>query len=157
MPKKSQQPVEDQLGEQDVQIEELTADLQRVQADFANFRRRSEEDRASFIDMAKQDVILRVLPLLDNIHRALMHAPEELKDNQWAQGVAQIGKQAEDSLKALGIERIETLGQPFDPHLHEAIAHDGEGETVIEELQPGYKIGNKVIRHAMVKVGKKEK
>jgi molecular chaperone GrpE len=107
--------------------------------------------------MAKQVVITELLPVLDNISRALTHLPEDLADNDWAKGVAQVGKQAEDTLRNLGVERIETVGQPFDPNLHEAISmEDGEGETeiVTEELQSGYRIGDRVIRHAMVKVAR---
>lgn len=168
MSKKDQQPKLEEVqavaandkaqSDLESRVDELTADLQRVQADFVNYRRRSDEDRASFMDLAKQDIILQLLPMLDNIDRALRYLPEDLKDNQWAQGVAQIAKQVDDTIKSLGVERIESLGKPFDPHLHEAISADGgEGEeVVIEELQPGYKIGNKVIRHAMVKVGRQQ-
>lgn len=145
-----------QSSELETKVDELTADLQRVQADFVNFRRRSDEERSSFMDLAKQDIILQLLPMLDNIDRALRYLPEDLKENQWAKGVAQIAKQVDDTIRNLGVERIESLNKPFDPHLHEAIsAEDGEGEeVVIEELQPGYKLGDKVIRHAMVKVGR---
>lgn len=139
-------------------VDELTADLQRVQADFVNFRRRSEEARAEILDLAKQDVVLQLLPLIDNIERALAHVPAELESNSWAQGVTQVAKQAQDVLKNLGVEKLKSLGQLFDHNLHEAIAMmDGEGEqeVVVEELQPGYRMGDKVIRHAMVKVGKK--
>ena len=138
-------------------VDELTADLQRIQADFVNFRRRSDDERGAFLELAKQDVILQLLPVLDNIGRAFTHLPEDLAENPWAKGVSQIAKQAEDTLKNLGVTRLESVGQVFDPNLHEAIGvEDGEGEQeiVIEELQPGYKLGEKVIRHAMVKVGK---
>ncbi len=149
---------DDQANDLEAKVDELTADLQRIQADFMNFRRRSDEDRAGFMDFAKQDIILQLLPMLDNIDRALRYLPEDLKDNQWAQGVAQIAKQVDDTIRNLGVTKIESVGQPFDPHLHEAVTveeGDGEDEVVIEELQPGYKIGDKVIRHAMVKVGRK--
>ncbi len=150
---KKDQPAEDLA----TKVDELTADLQRVHADFVNFRRRSDEDRAGFMDFAKQDIILQLLPMLDNIDRALRYLPEDLKDNQWAQGVTQIAKQVDETIKNLGVTRVESVGQPFDPHLHEAVTVDGDGEeeVVTEELQPGYKIGDKVIRHAMVKVGRK--
>lgn len=149
-------------------VDELTADLQRIQADFVNFRRRSDDGRGVFLELAKQDVILQLLPVLDNIGRALGHLPEDLVENPWAQGVSRIAKQAEDTLSALGVQRLATVGQPFDPNLHEAIgfvesgvkgqmsgASDQGSDVVIEELQPGYKLGDKVIRHAMVKVGRK--
>lgn len=148
----------EQTNDLQTKVDELTSDLQRIQADFMNFRRRSDEERGAFLDLAKQNVVLQLLPVLDNIGRALSHIPDELQDNNWAKGVSQIAKQSDDTLKSLGVTRVESLGQPFDPNLHEAIGfEDGEGdhEVVIEELQPGYKMGDKVIRHAMVKVGKK--
>lgn len=140
----------------DAKVEELTADLQRVQADFINFRRRAEDERGEILTLAKQDVVLQVLPLLDNIDRALAHIPDDLAENDWAKGVSQVAKQAGETLKTLGVERIQSVGQPFDHNLHEAIATDdsGQHDVVVEELQPGYKLGDKVIRHAMVKVGK---
>lgn len=144
-------------------VDELTADLQRIQADFANFRRRSDDERGAFLDLAKQDVVLQLLPVLDNIGRAFAHIPDDLVSNPWAKGVSQIAKQAEETLKNLGVTRIEAVGQPFDPNLHEAIGYEesdvkgqmSDVEVVVEELQPGYKMGDKVIRHAMVKVGRK--
>lgn len=138
-------------------LAELEADLKRVQADFVNYRRRQEDDRSQILDLAKQDVILQILPLLDNLDRALGHLPPELASNPWAKGVEQVLKQADKILSTLDVRRITALGQPFDHNLHEAIAYeDGSGdvEVVVEELQPGYKMGDKVIRHAMVKVGK---
>lgn len=139
-------------------LDELTADLQRVQADFANYKRREDDAKAELLNYATEKVIVELLPLLDNIQRALAHRPEDLADNEWAKGVEQVGRKASEALKALGVERIEAAGQPFDHNLHEAVSmEDGEGEkeVVIEELQPGYKMGERVIRHAMVKVGKK--
>ena len=139
------------------QIDELTADLQRLQAEFVNYKRREGEARSELMDHAKKEVVQRLLPLLDNIDRALVHRPKELEDNAWAKGVEQVGKQAQESLKNLGVEKIAAVGQPFDHNLHEAVAYeDGEGDTeiVVEELQPGYRMGDRVLRHSMVKVGK---
>lgn len=148
---------EQQIAELEARIDELTGDAQRVQAEFLNYKRREDEAKAELKNYAKQEVIMELLPLLDNIDRALSHRPEDLKGNAWAGGVEQVGKQALDTLARLGVTRIESVGQPFDHNLHEAIGfEDGEGESevVVEELQPGYKIGDRVIRHAMVKVGK---
>lgn len=139
-------------------IDELTGDLQRLQAEFANYKRRESEAKAELLDMAKREVVLLLLPILDNIDRALAHRPDELGDNAWAIGVEQVGKQATEALAKLGITKIKSVGQPFDHNLHEAIAYEeGEGNTevVVEELQPGYRMGSTVIRHAMVKVGRK--
>lgn len=135
------------------QLEELENDLKRVQAEFINYKRRVDDERSQLVDLGRLDAINALLPVLDNIARALAHAPEDLKDNPWAIGVSQIAKQAEETLRGMGVTKIESLGQPFDPHLHEAIG--GEGDIVVEELQPGYMMGDKVIRHAMVKVGDK--
>lgn len=139
-------------------VDELTHDLQRLQAEFANYKRREQEAKAEIADFATQQVVTSLLPLFDNLDRALGHQPAELKDNTWAIGVEQVSRQVGDALKILGVERIESVGQSFDHNLHEAVSmEEGEGseEVVIEELQPGYRMGDKVIRHAMVKVGKK--
>ncbi|HSH31799.1 MAG TPA: nucleotide exchange factor GrpE [Candidatus Saccharimonadales bacterium] len=143
-------------------IAELEADLKRVQADFVNYKRRSDEERGEVLNLVKQDVVLQILPLLDNIGRALGHLPPELEQDGWARGVSQVAKQSEEILKSLGVTKIEALGQPFDPNLHDAIAYEESNatgqesnvEVVTEELQPGYRLGDKVIRHAMVKVGR---
>jgi molecular chaperone GrpE len=115
------------------------------------------------MEMAKESVILHILPLIDNIERALNHRPSELKDNDWANGVEQVAKQVEATLKELDVTKVDAVGQVFNPELHEAVGYeDGEGdspegeEVVAEELQAGYKIGDRVIRHSIVKV-KKEK
>lgn len=141
-----------------VKVEELTSDLKRVQADFINFRNRSEEERGQVLTLAKQDVILHILPLLDSIDRAFAHIPQDLVEHPWAKGVKQIARQAEEIFRSMGVERIVALDQIFDPLLHEAVGFvDGEGETevVTEELQPGWRVGETVLRPAMVKVGKK--
>ena len=138
-------------------VEELTADLQRLQADFANYKRRSTEEQTQLMQVAKVNVVTTILPLLDNVDRALNHVPEELADNAWAKGVAGVAKQAQEVLRQLGVEKIEAHGQEFDPRYHEAIGfEDGEGEheVVIEELQSGYRLGDQVLRPSMVKVGK---
>lgn len=139
------------------QIGELTTHLQRLQAEFDNYRRRAADQQAAIMSLAKQDVILELLPLIDNIDRALAHVPEDLKANPWAQGVAGVAKQAQDAFTNIGVSKVETVGQPFDHNTMEAIAADGEGdeEEVSEELQAGYKLGSKVIRPAMVKVIRK--
>lgn len=140
-----------------VKIEELTQDLQRVHADFVNFRRRSDEERSQLREQVKIGVITQLLPLIDNIDRALAHVPKELEDNQWAKGVGQLAKQFAATLKDLGVEEIKAAGEPFDPHLHEAVSYeDGDGEEIVEaELQKGYRLGDQVIRHSMVRVGRK--
>lgn len=139
------------------QIGELTAHLQRLQAEFDNYRRRAADQQASILSLAKEDVILQLLPLIDNVDRALGHVPPELADNAWTKGVAGVAKQGAEVFASIGVSKVETVGQPFDHNTMEAIAAEGEGdqEVVSEELQAGYKLGEKVIRPAMVKVIRK--
>lgn len=133
---------------------ELTADLQRVQADFINYRARMEEDKQRVITGAKAATIMKLLPVIDNIELAVAHIPAELEDDQWAKGVSSLGKNLEKSLAELGLTRIAAKGQPFDPNLHEAISAEGEGdhEVVADELRAGYMLDGQVVRHSLVKV-----
>lgn len=137
------------------QVEELTAAMQRERADAINMRRRHEEQVASLKTTVKANVVRELLPIIDNFERALKHMPADLSDNDYIKGVQSVVKQFEKTLKDLGVERIKTVGEPFDPRWHEAVAmEDGDGmqEIVSEELQAGYHLGGEVIRHAMVRV-----
>lgn len=136
-------------------ISELTTDLQRVQADFINFRRRADEDRKRALDTGKEQAVLALLPVLDNIERAIAHEPEDIKDHKWVQGVAAIAVQLESQLEAIGLRKIGKENEPFNPSQHNAVAmEDGDGsvELISEVLQPGYQFGDNVIRPAMVRV-----
>jgi len=148
------------LEELQQKIGELTEALQRERADAINVRRRTDEDKAKLGNFYKIMILREFLPALDNLDRAIKHAPKDLVDHDYVKGVQGVVKQFEQCMQNLGIERIKTVGEPFDPKLHEAVhMEDGEGdqEIVIEELQPGYKMGDEVIRHAMVKVSKEKK
>ena len=137
------------------QIAELTDALQRERADAINIRRRHDEQLANLRTSTKAHVVSDLLPILDNFERALKHVPEHLANEDYIKGVQGIVKQFEKTLADIGVERIATVGEPFDPNLHEAVSMeegDGETEVVSEELQSGYKIGDDVIRHAMVRV-----
>lgn len=136
-------------------LEELTEALKRERADAENLRRRHEAKITSLRTSVKASVIHDLLPVIDNFERALKHVPADLQDNDYIKGVQAVVKQFEKTLAEIGVERIKTVGEPFDPHLHEAVAAeegDSQQETITEELQSGYKIGGEVIRHAMVKV-----
>lgn len=142
------------------QIAELTADLQRTRADFENYRKRVEAEKTTAREAGQSAAILKLIPVIDNIERAVVHIPDELKENKWAQGVAGLAKNLEKSLDALNLKRIEAKsGDAFNPELHEAIQfdEDAEGETEIieQELQAGYTLNGRPIRHAMVKVTRK--
>jgi molecular chaperone GrpE len=153
MPKsKIQEQLELQLGE-------LTADLQRNRADFENYRKRAESEKLIARESGQASAILKLLPVIDNIERAIAYTPEELKDNSWVQSVAGLVKNLDKSLESLNLKRIDaTPGTPFNPDLHEAIQFDeeaaGEHEVIAEEMQAGYTLNGHVIRHAMVKVTK---
>ena len=143
------------IAELQQKIGELTEALQRERADAMNVRRRTEEEKSQLGNFYKAMVIQELLPALDNLDRALKHAPKELKDHDYIKGIKAVEKQFTDCFAKLGVERIKTVGEPFDPKLHEAIGVEDAGgavEVVCEELQPGYKIGEEIIRHAMVKV-----
>jgi len=148
------------IAELEQKIGELTEALQRERADAMNIRRRADEDRSRMGDFYKTMIIRDLLPAVDNLDRALMHTPKDLKDHDYVKGVLSVAKQFEQIFHDLGVERIKTVGEVFDPHLHEAVHHDeGKGniEVVSEELQPGYKLGDEVIRHAQVKVKMEKK
>ena len=154
MPKK---PAATQAGVDTLQqkIEELTEALQRERADAVNLRRRHDEEIAKLRSSVKASVVADLLPVIDNFERALKHVPKELENNDYVKGVQGVVKQFEKTLATIGVERIKTVGESFDPHYHEAVsAEEGDGgpEVVSEELQAGYRPGDEVIRHAMVKV-----
>lgn len=139
------------------QVAELTADVQRVQAEFINFKKRSEEEKALLANFAKSQVIKDLLPVIDDLERALSHLPEDLKENKWAQGTVKAYDRLQKQLEKLGVTKINALDQLFDPNLHEAVQVEGEGEQqyVSEVLQNGYQLGDVIIRHATVKVVQK--
>ncbi len=137
------------------QIQELTEALKRERADAVNLRRRHEAEVASLRTSVKTHVVTDLLPVIDNFERALKHVPKHLENDDYIKGVQGVVKQFEQTLADMGVERIKTVGEPFDPHLHEAVGieeGDSGQEVVSEELQAGYKLGDEVIRHAMVKV-----
>lgn len=137
------------------QIAELTEALQRERADVINVRRRHEEQIASLKNMVKANVVRDLLPIVDNLERALKHVPKDLDGNDYVKGVQGVVKQFEKTFADLGVQRIKTVGEIFDPKYHEAIhMEDGAGtvERVSEELQAGYRLGDEIIRHAMVRV-----
>lgn len=139
----------------EAQVQELTQALQRERADAANLRRRHEAEIAGLRTAVKANVVRELLPAIDNLERALKHVPEELQDNDYVKGVQTVVKQFEQTLQQMGVERIKTVGQPFDPNLHEAVSMeegDGQQQIITDELQAGYRVGDDVIRHAMVRV-----
>lgn len=150
MPKKPQK-----LSKDDELINTLTADLQRIQADFINFKTRADANRLRDINTGKEQAISALLPVLDNLERAIAHEPKDIKEHVWVKGITQMVKQLDSQLESIGVTKIDQTGEIFDPYKHEAIAmeeSDGETEVVAEILQTGYQFGDTVIRPAKVKV-----
>lgn len=148
-----------QHEEYEQQIGELTADMQRIRADFENYRKRVEMEKTSARDAGEAAVVLKLLPVIDTIERAILHIPGDLADHPWAKGVAGVVKQLDSTLTNLNLKRLKVeKGMAFDPQLHTAVQFDDESEgdhdIVAEELQPGYEYRGVVIRPAMVKVEK---
>ena len=139
------------------QVDELTRDLQRVAADFANYRRRNEAERADFARFAKVELVTKLLEVLDNFDRALETVPDDLRVQPWVEGMWLVERKLRDILASEGLETIESVGQRFDPYIHEAIAHVGsdlpEG-TIVDEVRRAYKLHDRVIRPALVTVAR---
>jgi molecular chaperone GrpE len=146
----------DELTTLQDQVAQLTEALQRERADAVNLRRRHDEEITALRLRTKASIVADLLPIIDNFERALKHEPADLKGNDYVKGIQSIVKQFEKTLNDIGVERIKTVGEVFDPHLHEAVSMDegdgGNQEIVSDELQAGYRIGDEVVRHAMVRV-----
>ena len=164
MPKEKavKKPYKPYIGnaEAKAQITELTDDLQRLRADFENYRKRVDQDKILARDVVRQQTIEKLLPSLDNITRAIAHAPENLKENDWAQGIMKLPKLLDKDLGDIGVTKIDaSKGVVFNPEIHQAIQMDedaeGETEVVAEELQTGYTVDGAVLRPAMVRVTRK--
>ena len=140
----------------DEQIEELTDRVKRQMAEFDNFRKRTEKEKAQMFETGAKSIIEKLLPVVDNFERGLAAIPEEEKDSPFAEGMKKIYKQMMTMLEDTGVSVIEAEGKEFDPNLHNAVMHiDDEsfGENIVaEELQKGYMYRETVVRHSMVKV-----
>ena len=150
-----QPPKKTELQIAEEKTAEYLALAQRVQADFENFRRRNESVRADSFAEGKRDVAAAMLPVLDNLERAA-EAAENSADEAMKSGVGLVLKQMTEVYRKLGVTPIDRVGEKFDPNLENAILQgteeDGEPGTVCQVLQKGYRMGDRVIRHAMVKV-----
>lgn len=147
-----------QFQECQKQKEEYLAGWKRERADFINYKRDEAERIKKTIKFANEDLILRILSILDNIYIAEKKLPKELKDDFWVQGFLKIKVQILDFLKKEAVEEIECLSQKFDPNFQEVVAEvgikDKESGTIVEEVKKGYVLHGKVIRSAKVKVAR---
>ena len=131
------------------------ARYQRLAADFENYKRRTRQELGDRTQYANEELLRKLLPILDNLRRAMEHAPEGA-DRNWFDGLRMVMRQFEDTLQAQGISTIPAVGGMFDPSKHEAIASEETDEheegTIVEEMQPGYRLHERVLRPTLVKV-----
>jgi molecular chaperone GrpE len=145
------------MAEEKEKAENYLVNWQRTQADLINYKRRIEQEKEETIKFANSALILGILPVLDDLERALNSALPEQAEPGWLEGVRLIERKMKSSLEAQGLSQIEALGEKFDPHLHEAVRQDkGEEGVIIEEVQKGYKFHDRVVRASRVVVGNGE-
>lgn len=141
--------------ESEQRIGELTEALQRLQAEFENYKKRQAQESAEAMVRAKEMVLSELLPALDNFDLASSHLPAELEGNSWAQGMQYVGQQLTQKLDEIGVKKIIPVGEEFDHNMHEAIEHvtsDKPEGIITDVITPGYQIGDRVVRPARVKV-----
>ncbi|MGI6612050.1 MAG: nucleotide exchange factor GrpE [Candidatus Nanosyncoccaceae bacterium] len=146
------------LTELEQQNGELLLDLQRTRADFENYRKNVEADRQRVKQLAEESMVIKLLPILDDLDRATGYAPKEIADDAWVKGVLSLNKKLAQELAKVGVEKIAVkVGDEFNPELHEAVLVEGEGdkEIIAEVMRPGYNYDGQVLRHVVVKVEKK--
>ena len=153
-------PLAEQLAAEQARAAELRENWQRERADFINYRRRVESERADLIPLANAALLTKILPVLDDFDLALANIPAKTKATTWVDGVMLIQRKLLKLLEGEGVTPIEALGQSFDPHLHEAVVVDEDAKephAVVAELRRGYKLRDKVLRPTLVRVGNQTK
>ena len=152
----SDENLEEKQDKKDIAIADLTDRLKRSMAEFDNFRKRSEKEKATMFDMGARSIAEKILPVVDNFERAMVAAPKEGEGKAFADGITMIYNQLKKTLEDLGVKPIDCVGQAFDPNFHNAVMHiedESLGENVVaEELLKGYMYKDSVLRHSMVKV-----
>ena len=152
----SDENLEEKQDKKDIAIVDLTDRLKRSMAEFDNFRKRSEKEKATMFDMGARSIAEKILPVVDNFERAMVAAPKEGDGKAFADGITMIYNQLKKTLEDLGVKPIDCVGQAFDPNFHNAVMHiedESLGENVVaEELLKGYMYKDSVLRHSMVKV-----
>lgn len=154
--KKSFFKKKEKKDKKDEQIEELNDRVKRQMAEFDNFRKRTEREKAAMFEVGAKSVIEKILPVVDNFERGMASISEEELEAPFAQGMDKIYKQLMTTLEGLEVKAIEAVGQEFNPDFHNAVMHiddeSVEANIVVEEFQKGYMYRDSVIRHSMVKV-----
>lgn len=145
---------EDELAAEKQKASEYLAKWQRAQADFLNYKRRTEEERAEFNSYANANLVLGLLPVLDDLERAVEAMPSRISKSEWAEGIRLVERKFQTILQGMGVIPMTSVGETFDPNIHEALRQDSGPEgIIIEEFQKGYMMGAKVLRPAKVVVG----
>ena len=154
----SSQAVEEGSSEENPELLQLKDKYLRTLAEYENFRKRSEKEKAQMFELGAKSIIEALLPVVDNFERALSHVQEEEKDSPFVKGIEGIYKQIQKMFADCNIQEIEALGKKFDPALHNAVMTEEEGDaeedTITQDLQKGYTYRGNVVRHSMVKVKK---
>ena len=152
----SDENLEGKPDKKDLAIADLTDRLKRSMAEFDNFRKRSEKEKATMFDMGARSMAEKLLPVVDNFERAMLAAPADGEGKAFAEGITMIYNQMTKTLEDLGVKAIDCVGKEFDPNFHNAVMHiedENLGENVVaEELLKGYMYKDTVLRHSMVKV-----
>lgn len=142
------------LAEEKARAEDYLANWQRTQADFMNYKRRVEQERDDIRKHAKADLMLNLLPVLDDFERALANVSSDAVGHTWVNGVELIQRKLKSTLEASGLSEIKAVGEVFDPNIHEAAMQvEGDEGKVIGEIRKGYRLHDRVLRPSMVKVG----
>lgn len=151
----SDEPTGDQIGTIIQERDDYLDQLQRSRAEFANFRRRNDQERAMLRQLVSRDVLAQFLPVIDDLDRALSAIPEQERDSGWVKGIILIQSKLNGTVERLGVTKIDAMGKPFDPALHEAVSTEpgSSGSTVVEVYQSGYQLEDMLVRPAMVKTG----
>jgi len=145
------------LLEEKTKAEEYLTNWQRAQADYINYKRRSEKEKEELADYSRAAIIQCVLPILDDFERAISAIPDQEADSNWVEGVRMIERKLRMTLESEGLSCIDAIGEPFDPYQHEAVRQQsGEEGMVIEDIRKGYKYRDRVIRPSQVVVGNGE-
>jgi molecular chaperone GrpE len=148
-------PIEEQLTKAREDAQKYLSNWQRAEADFQNFKRRTEQEREELRRFGNVAVIINLLPIIDDFERAFGSIDSRLAGLSWFEGIMLIYRKLQQLLENAGVKPIVTEGQEFDPRYHEAVAHvEGENDKVLSEVQRGYKLHDRVLRPAMVVVGK---
>ena len=145
------------LEEEKAKADRNLANWQRAEADLANFKRRTEQEKADLTRFANAGLIRKILPVIDDFERAVGAIPADAQSQGWVEGIKLIDRKLRTILEQEGVTTIEALGKEFDPHVHEAVMREeGEGDTdvVVQEFQKGYRLHDRVLRPAIVKVGR---